>query len=211
MEIVKGFSFWLSSRSYSSSTIRNYLSDVNRYFNFVETLPVSNPLSLRDISLKKGNFLKPPFLREVPKQSGGGGFHPDSVSAYIETIKADSNYPRYLSSLSKFFQYALDQNLIKIDPLKQAQKVKKPSTDDILSDYQSFLTKKHFSVSTIRNYLNDIRQFIDWSQNPPTPTFVGSPSLEKGGLVNKIFKNKKFPILQGGMSRRDKGVLSEPR
>ena len=137
VEIIKGFSSWLNSKSYSSSTVRNYLSDINRYFQFIE-----------NCKLKIEN-LNP--------------FFPDSISVYLDSIKTDSNYSRYLSSLSKFFQYALDQNLIKINPLKQAQKVKKPSTDDVLSDYQSFLTKKHFSPSTIRNYLNDLRQFIDWS------------------------------------------------
>lgn len=139
VEIIRGFNLWLNSKSYSSSTIRNYLSDINRYYQFIENCKL--------------------------KIENSNPFSPDSVSAYLATIKSDPNYSRYLSSLSKFFQYALDQNIIKIDPLKQAQKVKKPSTDDILSDYQSFLTKKHFSASTIRNYLNDLRQFIDWSTN----------------------------------------------
>lgn len=143
LEIVKGFSFWLNSKSYSSSTVRNYLSDVNAYINFIR----NSKLEIRNLSI----------------------FSSDAVSSYLHTIQKNPAYSRYLSSLSKFFQYALDQNLIKIDPLKQAQKVKKPSTDDILSDYQSFLTKKHFSVSTIRNYLNDLRQFIDWSKNYSEP------------------------------------------
>ena len=137
VEIIKGFSLWLNSKSYSSSTVRNYLSDINAYIIFFR----NSKLEIRNSSI----------------------FSSDIVSSYLQTIQKNPAYSRYLSSLSKFFQYALDQNLIKIDPLKQAQKVKKPSTDDVLSDYQSFLTKKHFSPSTIRNYLNDLRQFIDWS------------------------------------------------
>ena len=143
LETVKGFSSWLKSKSYSSSTIRNYLSDTNAYINF--------------------------FKNSKLKISNSSIFSSDTVSSYLQTIQKNPAYSRYLSSLTKFFQFALDQNLIKIDPLKQAQKVKKPSIDDILSDYQSFLTKKHFSTSTIRNYLNDLRQFIDWSNNYSEP------------------------------------------
>lgn len=138
-KMTEGFSHWLSAKSYSSSTIRNYLSDINAYINYFR----NSNLEIRNLGI----------------------FSSDVVSSYLQTIQKNPAYSRYLSSLSKFFQYALDQNLIKIDPLKQAQKVKKPSIDDIVANYQSFLTKKNFSTSTIRNYLNDLRQFIDWSTN----------------------------------------------
>ena len=128
---LNSFKSWLISKSYSSSTIRNYLSDVNRYLTSVSD-----------------NI-----------------FFPDSVSQYLLTIQKDSNINRYLSSLSKFFQFAIDQHLISTDPLKIAQKPKTSTPADILADYQSFLSKKHFSPSTIKNYLNDIQQFIDWNQN----------------------------------------------
>ena len=138
-KVTEGFSHWLNAKSYSSSTIRNYLSDVNRYFQFI----VNCKLKIENSNL----------------------FSPSTVASYLKSIDKDPNSNRYLSSLSKFFQYAIDQNLIKINPLKQAQKVKKTSINDIIANYQSFLTKKHFSASTIRNYLNDLRQFIDWSTN----------------------------------------------
>jgi len=157
LKIVRGFSFWLNSKSYSSSTIRNYLSDINAYISF-----------FRNSKLEIGH---------------SNIFSSDTISSYLQTIQKNPAYSRYLSSLSKFFQYALDQNLIKIDPLKQAQKVKKPSAEDILSDYQSFLTKKHFSLSTIRNYINDIQQFIDWStqtENRPVKGDVPSLSRDRG-------------------------------
>lgn len=93
------------------------------------------------------------------------GFCPETVSAYLSTLKNDTNQNRYLSSLSKFFQFALDQKIISLNPLKIARKPNIPTPNDLLNDYQSFLTKKHFSLATIKNYLNDIQQFIDWQQN----------------------------------------------
>ncbi len=126
------FKAWLVSKKYSSSTIRNYLSDTNAYFEFIKN---NNP------------------------------FSPETVGLYLKKIDKDSNYSRYLSSLSKFFQFAIDQKLVSVNPLKKAQQPKTITPNDILLDYQSFLTKKHFSSATIKNYLNDIQQFIDWQQN----------------------------------------------
>lgn len=150
-KMTEGFSHWLSAKSYSSSTIRNYLSDINAYISFFR----NSKLEIRNLSI----------------------FSSDTVSSYLQTIQKNPAYSRYLSSLSKFFQYALDQNLIKTNSLKQAQKVKKPSIDDIVADYQSFLTKKHFSNSTIRNYLNDLRQYID---------FCNSQQSQNSNLQNPI-------------------------
>lgn len=131
-KFLDSFRSWLTSKTYSPATIRNYLSDINAYFNLVSD---SNP------------------------------FSPETVAIYLKKIDKDPNYSRYLSSLSKFFQFAIDQKIISIDPLKKARQPKTSTPEDILIDYQSFLTKKHFSPVTIKNYLNDIRQFIDWQQN----------------------------------------------
>ena len=127
-QVLNSFKSWLISKSYSSSTIRNYLSDVNRYLQ-------SSP----------ENYFSVP-----------------SVSSYLNSINDDQNKNRYLSSLSKFFQFALDQHLISTNPLKLSQKPKSFGPQEALSQYQSFLTKKSFSPITIKNYLNDIQQFIDW-------------------------------------------------
>jgi len=130
------FKAWLVSKNYSSSTIRNYLSDVNAYFQFIENCK---------LKIENSNL-----------------FSPDTVNLYLKKIDKDSNYSRYLSSLSKFFQFSLDQKIISTNPLKKAKQPKTPTPNDILKDYQSYLSKKHFSVATIKNYLNDIQQFIDW-------------------------------------------------
>jgi len=132
-QVLNSFKSWLISKSYSSSTTRNYLSDINRYL----------------------------------QNSAENYFSPESVSSYLSSINDDQNKNRYLSSLSKFFQFALDQHLISTNPLKASQKSKLPGPQDALNQYQSFLTKKNFSPVTIKNYLNDIQQFIDWLKSNP--------------------------------------------
>ena len=138
MEIVNSYKLWLQSKSYSDATIRNYLVDLRKYFSF--TNPDSDQITDKI-------------------------FNQDNLSSYFQNINQDQNYKRFLASLSKFFQFALDQGLISTNPLKAALRNKKPSSDEIINQYSQYLNKKHFSQSTIKNYLNDIKQFIDWSKN----------------------------------------------
>ena len=167
-DLTSSFRSWLISKNYSSATIRNYLSDINDYFEFV-----SNPPVLRTSSLDKGRKLSTnncsPSSRGAVERSETEGFRVEILSAYLKIISSNPNYRRYLSSLSKFFQFAQDQNLVKNNPLKIAKKAK-PSTDEIINQYSQYLDKKHFSQSTVKNYLNDIKQFIDWSKNQQNPS-----------------------------------------
>jgi hypothetical protein len=164
--VLKNFQSFLVSKNYSSSTIRNYLADIGNYFEFIKTNSNQNP------------------------------FSSDILSPYLKSISSDPDYRRYLSSLSKFFQYAQDQGLTKTNPLKSALRDKKPSLDEILTNYQEFLSKKK-SDSTVRNYLNDIRQFIDWNQ---TLLSSGHPPLIKGGNSQQTA----VPLHQGELSNEER-------
>ncbi len=193
MEIIDSYKNWLRSRSYSDATIRNYLVDVNKYLSFIENCK---------LKIENSNY-----------------FSQENLSTYLGSIKGDSNYSRYSSSLSKFFQFALDQNLISENPFSKALKNTNeplyPPLNDIIQLYQHQLEKKKFSISTIRNYINDIQQFINWAQsspiqNPPSSDKSESTSLDreanKSNLIFKFFK-KSSPVK--GRSPQDRGVLIE--
>jgi hypothetical protein len=181
--ILKNFRSFLVSKNYSSSTIRNYFSDIGNYFDFTN--------------------------KSSPKSNV---YDPESISSYLKTIQPDPNYSRYLSSLSKFFQYALDQGLTKTNPLKSALRNKKPSADEILNNYQDFLIKKRFSPTTIKNYLNDIKQFNDWSGSNPNPTPTLSFDKARVNDDQSVSSLVKGRIKEGFSFKsifRKKGVPSE--
>ena len=135
--IITSYKLWLRAKSYSPATIRNYLVDLKKYFQF----------SYQDNS--DSNQI----------------FNGDNLTAYLQNINQDQNYKRFLASLSKFFKFTLDQHLISENPFNQAVKAKPESSlQDIIKLYQDQLTKKKFSLSTIRNYINDVQQFINWGQ-----------------------------------------------
>ena len=135
--IFTSYQNWLKSKSYSDATIRNYLVDLRKYFLF--TNPDSDQVSDKI-------------------------FNEDNLTSYFQNINEDQNYKRFLASLSKFFQFALDQKLISTNPFFKALKAE-PETDleQVIKLYQQQLETKKFSISTIRNYINDIHQFINWA------------------------------------------------
>ncbi len=137
--VFASYQNWLKNKNYSDATIRNYLVDLKKYFNFCN--PDTSDLS--DIV-----------------------FNENKLSSYLETISRDQNYKRFQASLSKFFQYAIDQHLISINPFNKIRNVKAViNTESILKQYQQELTHQKFSFLTIKNYINDIRQFINWTNN----------------------------------------------
>lgn len=141
MNLPDSFKSYLQSKNYSDSTIRNYLVDTNKFLQF------SHLDKLDELS----NF---------------------QLESYLGKITPDPNFARYISSLNKFFQFALDQNLISQNPLKKILKnLDNPPRSEIrdlksiLRLYQQQLETKKFSISTIRNYINDIQQYINFCES----------------------------------------------
>ena len=96
-------------------------------------------------------------------------FDSNNLTSYFQNINQDPNYKRFLASLSKFFQFALDQKLISENPFEKIRSSTgvlpyAPAIDDLIDQYQQYLTKNS-STNTIRNYINDIHQFINWAQS----------------------------------------------
>lgn len=89
----------------------------------------------------------------------------ESLEDYLKSIKKDANYPRYISSLNKYFQFCLDQNLIKRNPLKDIDKKPQLDIEIVLDQYKNYLIKKHKTTFTIKNYINDVKQFINFCES----------------------------------------------
>lgn len=137
------FSSWLKHRNYSASTIKNYLVDIGKFEAFINATDsqTQNPF---DVSL---------------------------ISNYLSSLTDKLNYKRYLSSLKKFCQFALDQKVISANPIRKALnpnvtdniKSNQDQNSQLLNQFNLYLKKHHKSASTIRNYQVDIQQFLDWS------------------------------------------------
>lgn len=138
LTLTTAFRAWLTNRHYSDSTIRNYLVDINKYIGFAGD-----------------NLL----------------FSSTTLQNYLQTLSSHPNFPRAQASLKKFFQFALDQKLIDQNPFKKALRSVRadrsvcPSIDSLIPAFQTYLEKKNKTPATIKNYINDIQQFINWAQS----------------------------------------------
>lgn len=134
-QLLLSFKSWLQKRQYNQNTIRNYLSDVNKF-----------------------------LLSNV------------NIENYLSQLLDTNGSSRQVSSLKKFIEFELDQKIISKNPIK---KLLKPShqpnqntANYLLNQYKIFLFKHNKDELTIKNYLNDIRQYLSFFnidlQNEPT-------------------------------------------
>jgi len=150
MSTLTPFQSWLGQHEYSPATIRNYLLDVNKYLEFAS----------KTIHLEADTIISQyPLI-----------FGIDLLSAYIDQLSGNTNSQRYLASLNTFCQFAVDQHLISSNPITRIRKQsRKPVTQNPINELRlqklSFgdsLTKRNYPEVTVRNYLNDVEQYINW-------------------------------------------------
>lgn len=134
---LTNFKRWLELKNYQPTTVKNYISDQNKYLHFTPS----------------------GILFSSPK-----------ISRYISHLATKNNAKRYLASLNKFCQFALDQNLTKKNLYKSALKIQRlsgsrpqtPHINQLLDQFKSQLIRQKRSPSTIRNYINDLHQYINF-------------------------------------------------
>ena len=144
------FKSWLINRNYSTSTQKNYIADITNFFSYVSQL---NPQITKIEDIFDQEFILP----------------------YISTLTNKTNYKRYLASLNKFCQFALDQKIISTNPINKIKNIHqhqyKQSTQttsqNIVNQFAIYLKQQHKSNSTIKNYLIDVNQFLSWANHEP--------------------------------------------
>ena len=137
---LPAFKLYLEAKNYQPATVKNYIADTNIY------------------------------LRQVTSQNP---FSPAILSAYITDLTKKNNAKRYLASLKKFCQFASDQRLCPSSIFKtslrlshnKSSSLSSVNLDSLLSQFEAHLTRKNRSPSTIKNYINDLNQYIAWFQN----------------------------------------------
>ena len=121
----------------SKITIKNYIADLRKFIRWYETTyeRLFHPLAIS----------------------------PAIIEEYKNQIRDARSLKRYLSSLRKFFQYLHALGAIPSNPLDQAIIQKEQDSNPWrLKDFKSFLYNTKASKLTIKNYIIDIRQFLEW-------------------------------------------------
>jgi hypothetical protein len=139
---LPAFKLYLEAKNYQPTTVKNYIADTNIY------------------------------LRSVASQNP---FSPPVLSAFMMELAKKNNNKRYLASLKKFCQFASDQHLCPPGIFKTSlrlsqHKPSSPNLDSLLTQFEQHLTHKNRSSSTVKNYINDLQQYIEFCQKQkPNP------------------------------------------
>ena len=185
MTYLPQFKIWLETKGYSASTSRNYLADLGKYLEYVNHLPQS-------VSM------------DVTQNSVVHILSAEIIKLYVSYLSDKTNNSRYLASLRQFCQFALDQKLISSNPFKGLNKTPhSPDLTDLVKTYELHLLHHQTPPSTIRNYINDLSQYISWLNLNPNPSL----SLDRARVSNNLtLKNIfSFPLFS---KREHKGDLN---
>jgi site-specific recombinase XerD len=149
-EIVRLFSLYLKSETVSPNTLRNYLADSRHFFNWLiknyPNLASSNPnIIAQNIS-------------------------PDIFKKYKEFLQenqiSSSTINRRLSSLRKLSAFFISQGWKENNPGKKVANINSKTAPDnswqIVDSFAKSLVSEGKSQSTIRNYVSDIRGYLNF-------------------------------------------------
>lgn len=150
--ITRPFSLYLRSQKIAENTVRNYLIDVRHFLNWLEN---SYPELVSD---------KPDITAQ--------NISSDVLKNYKEFLKENNTSPatinRRLSSLRKLSGFFISQGWKRSNPGKKVANItsKKETDSDwqILNRFAKSLKEEGKSSSTIRNYLSDVRGYLEWSK-----------------------------------------------
>lgn len=144
MNQLTNFKLWLKTKKYNPGTIRNYICDINRYLRYVKKHYPNSP-----------NILLLSFSEEAYRN-------------YILYILGKKNYLRYFTSLARYSRFAYEKDITPQDIFKSVRKQvihhRNTLLDPVLQMYQTNLIRQNKAYTTIKNYINDIQQFINWSE-----------------------------------------------
>lgn len=146
--------------SLSKVSIKNYVSDLRRFLEwFVVSFPTLNSA--------------------VPQR-----LDQEHIDAYIAYLQAQntptSTLSRHLSSLRRFITFieiVYQQPPLVIPSLNLTPSstiTREPSDEALLTNFRHFLKSQNFSDSTVKNYVSDLKHFLNWNANGPKLEF---PSL----------------------------------
>lgn len=168
MDLAAQFKEFLANHESSPSlvTIKNYISDVNKFIRWFEADSDSkfDPSAVTNNSIEK--------------------FKKESLSTH--TL---SSVERSLSSLRKFFYFLKLDGYVSNSPFDVSQK-ESPDPWKI-KDFKNHLYVFNASYLTIKNYVIDVRQFSGWAESvlPPSQDPEGK-ALDKvnSSLINEYKK-----------------------
>ncbi len=135
-------------KTHSPITVKNYISDIYHFVNWFASY-YSTPFEVE--------LLTKTSISEYKRLRGG------SRQANISSL-SEQSIQRHLSSLRSFCAYLTEFELLSENPFDALlQDAQAPSNAWKLEVFKEYLLKKQSSDLTIKYYINDIKNFMQWA------------------------------------------------
>jgi len=173
-ELLKHFASFLIEAGLSAVSVKNYLSDIRHFLNFINNIPSNTtPPTVEEVfqNLTKYVNLYTEYQRAL--------FTPiNSTNRRLASIR---RFSTFLSSKFRTPEGVPGHNIsptpsAKLSGLPILTSPKPESTGKdaiarILSQFRTYLESEKRSHSTVKNYLSDLNHYLHWSANdtPFTP------------------------------------------
>ena len=155
-QIINGFLKDLELSNLSKNSIRFYKSDVLDFSSWLISQIRSTGAFVECL---KDTI---PFLKKS---------HTFSYKIYlIQNKTAVKTINRMLSTLTKFYEFLSREGIISFDLCRDLENIPislKPSNliPNIINNFEKFLLLEKASRNTIKNYLADVRHFLNWIES----------------------------------------------
>ncbi len=154
--LLSSFQLYLKAQKKKENTIRNYLQDSEHFFSWLAS-------QIKNSSLQA-------LLSEPNKVSQN--ITARKLIDYRRFLEKNEVSPttinRRLSSLRQLTKFFLSQGWLKEDPTKKLTNISKEietdKTSQILERFAKALKEEGKNQTTIRNYLSDVRGFLEWRE-----------------------------------------------
>lgn len=175
------FRIFLNNQGVSSSTCRNYATDVRIFASWLSEQAISKESAVS--SLYNGeNTISPPF--SPPDPTDTEAFNQPTPRITLKVLKNYQEFlktkevslatrARRLAGLRKFLLFLKDESVLSSDETdlltlalnnKQPQMSFDVSESRLVWDFVQFLSTQGLNDSSIRNYQGDVEQFFSWLQ-----------------------------------------------
>ena len=167
--ILAQFKTYLKTKNLSSLSIKNYLSDLRRFFNYLQTrTKITSIHQLHRHHLEN-------YLHYLIKQ----GRSLSSLNRVIATFK---HFGPFLEQV-----YQLPNPFTNLDRLSKTSPT--TPTHDYIKHFIKYIKQEQLSSQTIKSYKSDINQFANWLHNHLSST-------QTKGLITKSNIKKYLKYLQ---------------
>lgn len=152
------FKAYLLDNHLSSVSVKNYVSDINKFLNYWETTSEESLRATSEVGRSHSSEVN------IPNQEDFQNYY----NKITQNNTPSQTLKRYQSSLRKFGQFLKEEYLMPKNPAELSRdaiygvSTQQIDLEKMIDAFAKSLEKAQAKPATIKNYLADTRQFLDW-------------------------------------------------